>query len=183
MSKNHFSKTERKNKICINVFCYESKLTFPIYISDQKIENSIDLLLIFNGDKSNCFHKTKNKNKKYFCKSCLQCFSSKNVLAEHMINGVQSVRSEKGTIEFKNLFKQILAPFKMYSDFECILISVESHEGSCSKNIKITFLVVLLTNLFALMTSLASQFFFTEVKILFINLLKQFLKGMNTVKK
>ena len=29
------------------------------------------------------FHKTKNKNKKYFCKSCLQCFSSKNVLTEH----------------------------------------------------------------------------------------------------
>ena len=28
-------------------------------------------------------NKTKNKNKKYFCKSCLQCFISKNVLSEH----------------------------------------------------------------------------------------------------
>ena len=28
------------------------------------------------------FYKTKNKNKKYFCKSCLQCFSSKNVLTK-----------------------------------------------------------------------------------------------------
>ena len=28
----NFGKTERKNNICINVFCYENQLTFPIYI-------------------------------------------------------------------------------------------------------------------------------------------------------
>ena len=187
-----------KNKICINIFCYENRLTFPIFISDQKFENSIDLLLIFDGDKSHyvyikdfvrfMFYKTKNENKKYFCKSCLQCFSSKNVLTEHKkvclnINDAQSVRLEKGTVGFKNLFKQILVPFKIYSDFECILNSVECHEGSCSKNIKITFLVVFLTNLFVLMINLASRFFFTEVKMLPINLLKQFLKGINAGKK
>ena len=84
------------------------------------------------------FHKTKNKNKKYFCKSCLQCFSSKNVLTKHKevclsINGAQSVRLEKGTIEFKNYFKQIPVPFKIYTDFECNLKSVKSYEGFCSK--------------------------------------------------
>ena len=72
------------------------------------------------------FHKTKNKNKKYFCKSCLQSFSSKNVLAEHKeiylnINGGQSIRLEKGTIKFKNYFKQIPVPFKIYAGFECNL--------------------------------------------------------------
>ena len=87
-----------------------------------------------------CFTKQKNKNKKYFCKSCLQCFSSKSVLAEHKevyfsINGAQSLRSEKGTIEFKNAFKQIQVPLKIYSNFECILTSVESYESSCSKKI------------------------------------------------
>ena len=106
------------------------------------------------------FHKIKKK-KKNFCKSYLQCFSSKNVLTEHKevflsINGAQSVRLEKGTIEFKNYFKQMLIPFKMCSDFECNLESVESYEGSYSKNIKITFLVVLLTNLFVLMINLLS---------------------------
>ena len=40
-----FSKIETKNDICINVFCYENKLTFPIYNSDQEFENSMDLLL------------------------------------------------------------------------------------------------------------------------------------------
>ena len=49
------------------------------------------------------------------------------------INGAQSVKLEKGAIEFKNLFKQILVPFKIYSDFECILNSVESYKGSCFK--------------------------------------------------
>ena len=51
------------------------------------------------------------------------------------------------------------------------------------KNIKITFLVVLLTKLFALMIDLVSQFLFLEMKMLLMNLLKQFLRSMSTAKK
>ena len=66
------------------------------------------------------FHKTKNKNKKYFRKSCLHCFSKKNVLTEHKevclsINGAQSVIFEKGTIKFKYYLKQIPVSFKIYA--------------------------------------------------------------------
>ena len=108
----------------------------------------MDLLLVTDGNKSHyvyikdfdkfMFLKTKNKNKKYFCKSYLQCLSSKNVLAEHKkvclsINGAQSVRLEKGTIEFKSYFKQIPVPFKIYADFEGNLKSIESYEGFYSK--------------------------------------------------
>ena len=67
------SKIEIKNIICVNVYCYENKLVFPIYISDRKFEDSMDLLLLINNkshyvyikdfDRS-MFHKTKNKNKK-----------------------------------------------------------------------------------------------------------------------
>ena len=49
------------------------------------------------------------------------------------INGAQSVRLEKGTIEFKNYFKQIPVPFKIYANFECNFKSVESYEGSYLK--------------------------------------------------
>ena len=49
------------------------------------------------------------------------------------INGAQSVRLEKGTIEFKNYFKQIPAPFKIYADFESNLEGVEIYEGPYSK--------------------------------------------------
>ena len=108
----------------------------------------MDLFLVTNENKSHCvyiknfnrfmFHKTKNKNKKYFCKSCLQCCSNKNALTEHKkvclsINGAQSARLEKGTIKFKIYFKQIPVPFKLYADFECNLEKFESYEGSYSK--------------------------------------------------
>ena len=49
------------------------------------------------------------------------------------INGAKFVRLEKGRIEFKNYFKQIPVPFKVYVNFECNLESVESYEGSYSK--------------------------------------------------
>ena len=80
----------------------------------------------------------KKKNKKYFCESCLQRFSSKNVLTEHKeiflsINGAKSVRLGKGTTEFKDAFKQIPVSFKFYTDFESNLESVGSYEGSYSK--------------------------------------------------
>ena len=71
----------------------------------------------------------------------------------------------------------------MYADFECNLESVESYEGSYSKNIKITFLAVLFTNLFVLMKNLVSQLLFLEVKMLLLNLLKQFIRSTNTVKR
>ena len=51
------------------------------------------------------------------------------------------------------------------------------------KNIKITFLVVLLTNLFVLMIKSVNQSLLLEVKMLIMNLLKQFLKSISIVKK
>ena len=51
------------------------------------------------------------------------------------------------------------------------------------KNIKTTFLPVLLTNLFALMIDLVNQLLYTEAKMLLVNLLKQFLKSLITAKK
>ena len=46
-----FNKIEVKNNICINVFSYENGLAFPIYFSDQKFEDSMDLLLLSDDDK------------------------------------------------------------------------------------------------------------------------------------
>ena len=89
------------------MFGYENRLVRPIYVSNQKFKDSMDLLLLIDNDKSHyvyikdfdrfMFHKTKNKNKKWFSKSCLQCFSNENVLIKHKedclsINGKQSVK-------------------------------------------------------------------------------------------
>ena len=41
-----------------------------------------------------------------------------------IINGIQPVKLEKGTIDFKNYLKQTPVPFKIYADFESNLESV-----------------------------------------------------------
>ena len=186
MQEKDFNKMEVKINVCINLFGYENKLVFPICVSDQKFKDSIDFLLLIDDNKSYylyikdfdrfVFHKTKKKNKKWFCRSCLQCFSKESVLIKHKenclsINSKQSVILEKGIIEFKNYFKQIPVPFKIYANFECNLRGVECYEGSHTKNIKITFLVVLLIKLFPWMIDLLSESLFTEVKLQLMNLL------------
>ena len=113
------------------------KLTYPVYLSDQKYEDYLDLLLISDEFKSHyvyikdfdrfMFNKTKSKKRKHFCK----VFSSEKVLIEHkrdclVINGKQSVKLKNGLIKLKNYSRQISVSFKIYADFECILKKVES---------------------------------------------------------
>ena len=71
-----FNKIEVQNNICVNRFGYENELVYPIFISKQNFEDSIDLLLLIDVDiwhyayikyfNTFMFHKTKNKNKKWF---------------------------------------------------------------------------------------------------------------------
>ena len=82
-----------QNKTCINVFCYENKIVYPVYLSDQKFDDSMDLLLISDNFRPHymyiknfnrfMFNKTKHKGKKCFCKNFLKCFSGGKVLIEH----------------------------------------------------------------------------------------------------
>ena len=44
-----YNKIEKQNSININVFGYEDKQPFPIYISKEKFENTMNLLLITEG--------------------------------------------------------------------------------------------------------------------------------------
>ena len=92
----------------------------------------MDLLLLIDNEKSHyvyikdcdrfMFHRTKNKSKIWFCKSCFQCFSSEYILIKRKeiclrINGKQLVKLEEEIIKFENYFKQIPVPFKIYADF------------------------------------------------------------------
>ena len=141
--KKDFSKIENKNSIGISVFYYQNNLVYPIYVLNEKFKNCMDLLMKTVENKShyvqiedfNRFkcNKTNNKNKKHFCKYCLQCFSSEKVLQEHKetclkINGKQSVTLRSGSIKFKNSFKQLAVPFKIYADFESVLKGVRGSD-------------------------------------------------------
>ena len=78
VSRKDLSRIEKKNNLCINEFYNKN---YPVYVSDQKFEDFTDLLLITDENKSHYVYikdfsrfmcnKTKNKNKKNFCRCCL----------------------------------------------------------------------------------------------------------------
>ena len=134
VSRKDFCKIEKINKIYINVFCYENNLVYPVHTSKQKYKDYMDLFLINDENKPHyvcikdfnrfIFNKTKHKNKKHFCRYYLQCFSSEMVLVEDKVvclkmNGKPTVKLGNGSIKFRNNFKQLPAPFKIYPDVEC----------------------------------------------------------------
>ena len=192
-----YGKIEVLNGICVDAFCYGNRVVYPVYLSNQCFNDSIDLLLISNNFVSHyvyikdfnrlMFNKTKHKGKKYFFKSCLQCFSGENVLNEHkkdflLINKEQNVKLEKGFIEFKNFNRQIPVPFKIYADFECLLkgcdVVIDNECFSYTKKIKIMFLVVLLIKLCVLIISTVKKIVCIGVKMQLINLSSVFFKIM-----
>ena len=131
------------------------------------------------------YNKTKSKSKKQFFKYCLQCFSSERVVAEYKetclnINGKQTVKLRSGWIKFKDYFKRLAVPFKIYADFECTVKEVKSTDrGDNDDNASYTekyqkniFLAVLLIKL--LMINLANQLFFIKNK----NVVNRFIKAI-----
>ena len=122
LSKKDYCNIEQKNNICINGFCYENGLTYPVHISDHEFKDCIDILMIPDENKPHYVYikdcnrfmcnKTKIKNKKHLFRYCLQYFSNERVLQEHKetclkINGKQTVKLRRGSIKFKNVFFSI----------------------------------------------------------------------------
>ena len=179
MQEKDFSKIEVKNNICINVFGhenrfgYEKKLVFPIYVSDQKFEDSMDLLLLIDNDKSH-YVLIKNVDRFMFHKTKNGFVDRQNCLS---VNGKQPVKLEEGITEFENFFKQIPVPFKIDADFECNLRSVEKamkKKISRSRSLSFVFKVACIDNRFTMPL---------VVYMLLMNLLKQFFRNINIAEK
>ena len=51
-SREAFDKFEKKNNICINVFCYENNLVYSVHISDKKFKTCMDVLMITDCNRS-----------------------------------------------------------------------------------------------------------------------------------
>jgi len=133
-----YNKIEKQNNINVNVLGYENEQNFPIYISKEKFDDHLNLLLITNEEIQHyvlikdfnqfMYNQTKHEYRKYFCVFCIQCFSSEDVLNQHkteciVINGQQAIKMpQKGDniIKFKNCNRQLKAPFVIYADFEAI---------------------------------------------------------------
>ena len=44
--KKDYKKIDKKDNICINVFCYENDLVYPVHISKQKLDHYVNLLTV-----------------------------------------------------------------------------------------------------------------------------------------
>ena len=145
------NKIEKQNNISINLFGYEEKQKFPIYISKEKYQDHMELLLITEGENKHyvlikdfnkfMFNQTKHEHRKYFCMYCLQCFSREDVLTEHKnncisINGKQAINMpEKGDkVYFKNHHKQLPVPFVIYADFEALTEKIQGCQPNNEKS-------------------------------------------------
>ena len=146
------NKIEKQNNICINLFGYEEKQKFPIFISKEKFTDHIELLLITEGENNHyvlikdfnkfMFNQTKHEHRKHFCMHCLQCFSREDVLTEHKnnciaINGEQAIKmpeKDNNTLKFMNHHKQLPVPFVIYADFEAITEKVSGCQPSNEKS-------------------------------------------------
>ena len=135
---------EKNNQISINVFSFNDKLElYPLRITQQNFEPSINLLLITNEENSHYVLMkslspfSKPHRKIEVCPYCLQTFYKKEKLDEHKIicsthEPVKVEFTDKEKLEFSNYDKTIKHPFVIYADFESTLERIQT----CEPNIK-----------------------------------------------
>ena len=126
------------------------------------------------------YSKTKHKDIKHFCVSCLQNFTTKEMLNKHkeqclLINETQAVKYETGIIKFKSFEKQIPISFKIYADTECLLKKMTLKKVNTQSYIKNTHLILQVLNQFVLITDLPYQLKYLQVIMALIILLNGFL--------
>ena len=143
-----FNKIEKQNSININVFGYEDKQPYPMYVSKEKYEDHMELLLVTKNENKHyvlikdfnkfMYNQTKHKERKHFCMHCLQCFSSEEILTNHIenciqVNGEQAIKmpdKDNNILKFNNFHKQQPVPFVIYADFEAITEKIQG----CQQN-------------------------------------------------
>ena len=148
VSVKRYNKIEKQNSINISVFGYEDKQPYPIYVSKEKYEDHMELLLITENENKHyvlikdfnkfMYNQTKHKERKHFCMYCLQCFSSERVLNNHkenciQVNGQQAIKmpdKDNNILKFNNFHKQQPVPLVIYADFEAITEKIQG----CQQN-------------------------------------------------
>jgi hypothetical protein len=137
------AKIERKNEgLCINVFGYEDKELFPLYITKDKKDIHVNLLLFSNDDTRHyCLIRnlsrllnnlTRHNGQAYYCNYCLHGFVREDLLLDHephcSKHGPQKIKlpdEENNILRFTEVQKQLKVPFVIYADFESILVPCE----------------------------------------------------------
>ena len=148
----HIAIFEKVNpSISINVFGLEDRVVYPLRLSKSKNEQTINLLLISDGEKQHyCLIKSLSrllsrqvsghKESNSFCLNCLNHFPNEEKLKIHeeyclKNQAIRIEMPEKGSfISFIHHNRSIKVPFVVYADFEAfteeILISKQNEKFS-----------------------------------------------------
>ena len=102
-------------------------------------------------------------------------------------NGNQGIKLRNSSINFKNYFRQLAVPFKIFADFEPVLKRIHSDDTNNNTSYTKRYIAHIpcsfVYKVVCIDTDLASQLFFKEEQMQSINLLKQFLKKITIAKK
>ena len=142
-----------KNNLSINAYGVEDekKVIYPLRVTEAVIsDRHVDLLLherngvhhystiknfrrLVSGQLNNHGHAT------YFCKKCLQAYSTKELLEAHSVDCCHVQRTQflkDPRCRFANVQKQLSTPFVVYADFESISKTVngevDATQGVCT---------------------------------------------------
>ena len=156
-------KFEKQNNISVNVFMIDKTKdnnfdVSPCYVSQQKKEKHVNLLLIDKWDEKNerlnfhyvwikdlgkLFHSqvTKSHKKIFVCDRCLHFFYNSDKLIEHEKDcgemnkcRIDLPKEDEKILKFTKYQNQHKMPYVVYSDFECLLESVDENDVSAGNN-------------------------------------------------
>ena len=140
-------KIETQFNISINLFSHKNSDIYPIRVTQSIAEKHVDLLITSNAETNHyvwiknfnklCFKVTKYEGKKYFCKYCIQYFTSEERLQKHIIDCMVLTKCQaiempaEGEItKFKSFRETIKIPFVIYADLEALLEKLTVLESS-----------------------------------------------------
>ena len=137
--------------ISINVFGFEDRVVYPLRLSKSKSEQTINLLLISDGEKQHyCLIKSLSrllssqvsghKESNSFCLNCLNHFPNEEKLKIHeeyclKNQAIRIEMPEKGSlVTFIHHNRSIKVPFVVYADFEAFTEEISSCEPNDKKS-------------------------------------------------
>ena len=137
--------------ISINVFGFEDRVVYPLRLSKSKNEQTINLLLISDGEKQHyCLIKSLSrllssqvsghKESNSFCLNCLNHFPNEEKLKIHeeyclKNQAIRIEMPEKGSlVTFIHHNRSIKVPFVVYADFEAFTEEISTCEPNDKKS-------------------------------------------------
>lgn len=129
-------RVERQNpEISVNVIGFEKNEMFPLYITNDKKELHVNLLLFSQGRHNHyclirdldrlLYSMNRYEHRMFHCIYCFHGFVREDLLEAHephcRCHGAQKIRlpdEDQATLAFKEVGKQLKVPFIIYADFE-----------------------------------------------------------------